>query len=272
MTRASVAIEDDVLPCLTKGRRGSSKRAVKEKPAAIKEKFVETRLSKIVEIVPKTENQSKAIQLMKKTQVTVLRGHSGTGKSLLACTTAANSYLRGEYDHIVLIRPYEMVGKTVGLIPGTLEQKLYPLMQSMLQHLSKVFGKAELAAKIADGTVVMESLENVRGRSYARSVVIVDEAANVDPHAMKALLTRLEDSSKLIICGDGHQKDTRGVSGIDWITELMEKIRKNPPNYLSQEDVWQAHNNFGVISFTVDDVVRGGFCGLMVKVFDGEGV
>jgi predicted ribonuclease YlaK len=271
MTKVN-SIDPELEQYVGKAARNSSKRAVKEKPAAIKEKFVEARLAKVVEIKAMTENQSKALQLMKKTQVVVLKGSSGAGKTMLACTTAANGYLKGDFERIVLIRPYEMVSKTVGLIPGTLEQKLHPLMQSMLQPLEKVFGKAELAAKITEGTVVMESLENVRGRSYGKSFIIVDEGQNVNKHAMKALLTRLEDTSKLVICGDGRQKDTKDESGIDWISDLMDKTRKSPPPYLSQEDMYQAHNNFGVVTFTNNDIVRGGFCGLMVKLFDGEGV
>lgn len=246
-------------------------RANKEKPVAIKEKFAEQRLASVVTITPKTENQGKALDLMKKRQVVVLRGSSGSGKSYLACTHAANRYLKGEVERIVLIRPYEMVGKSIGLRPGSGDDKLRPLMQSMLQSLERVFGKPQLEAKIASGNVVLEALEDVRGRSYSNSVVVVDEAQNTDKQAMKALLTRLEESSQLIICGDGKQKDTKAESGIDWAVSLIDKARKERPKYLNDADYYQACNNFGSVTFTNDDIVRSGFTALMVKLFDEEG-
>lgn len=245
-------------------------RSTKEKPVAIKEKFVEQRLASVVNIVPKTDNQAKALDLMKKRQVIVLRGSSGTGKSYLACTHAANRYLRGEVERIVLVRPYEHVGRSVGLRPGTGDEKLRPIMQSMLQSLERVFGKAQLEAKISAGNVVLEALEDVRGRSYSNSVVVVDEAQNTDKSAMKALLTRLEESSQLIICGDGKQKDTKAESGIDWAVGLLDKARKERPSYLNDADYHQACNNFGSVTFTNDDIVRSGFTALMVKLFDEE--
>lgn len=245
-------------------------RSTKEKPAAIKEKFVEQRLASVVTITPKTDNQAKALDMMKKRQVVVLRGSSGSGKSYLACTHAANLYLKGEVDKIVLIRPYEAVGRSIGMRPGTGEQKLLPLMQSMLQSLERVFGKAQLEAKIAAGNVVLEALEDVRGRSYSNSVVVVDESQNCDKAAMKALLTRLEETSQLIICGDGKQKDTKTESGIDWAVSLLDKARKDRPSYLNDSDYHQACNNFGSVTFTNDDIVRSGFTALMVKLFDAE--
>lgn len=245
-------------------------RATKEKPVAIKEKFVEQRLAAVVTITPKTENQSKALDLMKKRQVVVLRGASGSGKSFLACHHAANRYLKGEVEKIVLVRPYEQVGRSIGLRPGSGDDKLRPLMQSMLQSLERVFGKAQLEAKIAAGNVVLEALEDVRGRSYANSVVVVDEAQNTDKNAMKALLTRLEESSQLIICGDGKQKDTKAESGIDWAVTLIDKARKERPSYLNDADYAQACTNFGSVTFTNDDIVRSGFTALMVKLFDAE--
>ncbi len=245
-------------------------RATKEKPVAIKEKFAEQRLASVVVITPKTENQLKALDLMKKRQVVILRGSSGSGKSYLACTHAANRYLKGEVERIVLIRPYEAVGRSIGLRPGSGEDKLRPLMQSMLQSLERVFGKAQLEAKIAAGNVVMEALEDVRGRSYRNSVVILDEGQNADKNAMKALLTRLEESSQLVICGDGRQKDTKSESGIDWAVNIIEKARKEKPAYLNEQDLHHAYNNFGCVTFTNEDIVRSGFTALMVKIFDEE--
>lgn len=236
----------------------------------IKQKFYEERTSKILEIQPKTKNQEKALNYLKKCQVVVLKNASGTGKTFLACTHAANELLRGNCKKIVLIRPYEMVGRSIGLRPGDAREKLTPLMQSMLQHLERVFGKNDLELKINSGIVVLESLEDIRGRSYADSIICADEMQNVDSHAMRAIVTRLEESSRLYICGDTAQKDTKGDSGLESFCKVMQKIRETKPDYLNENDLRCAFENFGVVNFTMEDVVRSGFTSLMVKVIDKE--
>lgn len=255
---------------MTQQRRKTRADRVAEGTKQIKDKFLEDRKSKIVEIQPKTKNQEKALEYLKKKQVVILRNSSGCGKTFLACTHAANELLRGNCKKIVLIRPYEMVGRSVGLRPGGSDEKLRPLMQSMLQYLELVFGKNDLELKIASGVVVMECLEDVRGRSYEDSIVIVDEAANVDSHGMKALVTRLNESSRLFVCGDTAQKDTKAKSGIDELCNIIQKVRDTRPQYLSDKDMQCAFNNFGIVDFTVNDVVRSGLTSLMVKVIDHD--
>ena len=252
-----------------KARKSTRKTKEGDKPV-VSEKHAENRLAKVVELVPKTENQAKALQLLKQRQVCVLRGSSGSGKTFLACTHGANEYLKGNYKRIVLIRPYEQLGRSIGLRPGSGDEKLRPLMQSMLQTLERVFGRPELEAKIAAGNIVLEALEDCRGRSYADSFVVVDEGQNVDSHSMKALVTRLEDTSQLVICGDGKQKDTKSDSGIDKLCAVMDKVRREKPSYLTEEDMRHAYENFGVVTFTNEDVVRGGFTAMMVKVIDED--
>lgn len=252
--------------------RNSSRRAYKEPPASIKAKFAEARLNSVVHISAKTENQATSLELMKRKQLVVLYGSSGSGKTFLACTHAANEYLKGNIKKIVLIRPYEQLSRSIGLRPGTGDEKLKPLMQSMLQTLEGVFGKAQLDAKINEGTIVLEALEDCRGRSYANSFVIVDESQNTTKHAMKALLTRLEDSSRMVLCGDIRQTDIKEQSGLDWLISMMDKVKGNASSmsYLDEEDVWNARNNYGSVKFNNTDIVRGGLCKLFVKLFDNE--
>jgi phosphate starvation-inducible protein PhoH and related proteins len=254
---------------MTTQRKITRKKKVGDGPV-VSEKFAEVRVQKVFDLKAKTENQTKALKLLKEKKVVVLRGSSGSGKSYIGCIHAANEYLKGNVKKIVLIRPYEMVARTIGMRPGSGEDKLRPLMQSMLQYLELVFGKAELEAKIASGTVVLEALEDCRGRSYEDSWVICDEAQNIDSHGMKALVTRLNENSKICFCGDGKQKDTRSDSGIDALCDVIARVRKDRPAYLSDKDMWEANNNFGVVTFTHDDVVRSGFTALMVKVIDND--
>jgi phosphate starvation-inducible protein PhoH len=234
----------------------------------IKDKFKQEREQKVVDIKPLTPNQAKAIEYLKTKQVVILRNTFGSGKSYLACTHAANEYLRGKCKKIVLIRPYEMVGRSVGLRPGSGNEKMRPIAQSMLQYLEKVFGKNDLELKIETGVVILECLEDIRGRSYDDSIVIVDEASNMDRHAMQAVITRLNSNSRLYLCGDNLQRDTKVPSGMDELCEVIQKVRDERPSYLNDKDIQCAFNNFGIVNFTIDDVVRSDLTALMAKVIN----
>lgn len=233
-------------------------------------KFDEEKQAKLVTIVPRTENQVKYLELLKTKQLVFSIGASGSGKTFLACQHAVNKLLKGEVERIVLIRPYEFVGRSIGLRPGSSIEKLLPIMQSMLEPIRDALGEGKFNYALEHEQIVLESLEDCRGRSYKNSIIIVDESSNADKKAMQTLVTRIDEGSQLIFCGDtaDWQCDIKGESGLKWILELMTKLRKEKPDYLDQEDMANLYNNIGVVTFTRHDVVRSGLAKLFVKAFD----
>lgn len=242
----------------------------KGEPRVIKEKFVGERESKVVPIVPKTQNQVKYLELLKTKQLVYAFGSSGSGKTHLACLHAVNQYLKGATDKIVLIRPYEFVGRTIGLRPGGTIEKLTAPMQSMIEPIKLALGEGQFEYALEHEHIVLESLEDCRGRSYRRSTIVVDECSNTDIKSMQTLVTRIDDGSQMIMCGDvaSWQQDIKGGNGLQWILKTMEEVRKNKPDYLDEEDYHNLYNNIGIVTFTKDDVVRSGLTRLFVKVFD----
>lgn len=238
----------------------------------VKEKFKEDRQAKVFVIYPKTENQKKFIDALKSKQLVVGEGRAGVGKSMLSCVHAANQYLKGQCDRIVLLRPYVQVGKSAGLIPGTLKEKLWPLMLPMLDNLQMVLGPELFRYMIDHDNICIEAVENVRGRSYRKSVVIVDECQNISPEEVKALVTRLEDTSQLILIGDTHQSDLKGTTGLTYIVDVIKKMKSNRPEYLDEEDVSVLLEQTTCVTFTSEDIVRSGLTRLFVKIFDNEKV
>jgi phosphate starvation-inducible PhoH-like protein len=256
-----------------------SKSAIRNRRKTVKElaeipekpiKFQEARAKKILHVTAKNENQALALSYLKTKQQVVLGGSAGVGKTFLACTHAANEYMLGHVDKIVLIRPAEPLGKTIGFKKGSQFEKLKPLMQTMLDDLMLVLGPSEIAFMLEHEKLVLESAEDCRGRSYKRTVAVIDESQNLDIASMKALLTRAEEDSQLIFCGDWKQTDLKGESGLKWMYNLIDSVRRNRPPYLDTEDMNQALTNIGTVIFTSEDVVRSGLTKFWVKVFDNE--
>ena len=272
MTRRSMRTEENGEDCDGGSRPTRKKtRAVKERIGAqhqVKEKFVEEREARIFTIQPKSENQQKFMDALRTKQLVVGEGRAGVGKSMLSCVHAANQYLKGNCKKIVLLRPYVQVGKTAGLLPGSLKEKLTPLLLPMLDNLSMVFGQEKFKYMLEHDVIAIEAVENVRGRSYRDSVVIVDECQNITPQEVNALVTRLEETSQLILIGDSHQSDLKGVSGISFISDLLRKLKQGVPDYFDENDRKVLFERTGCVTFTDEDIVRSGLCRMMVKVFD----
>jgi phosphate starvation-inducible PhoH-like protein len=236
----------------------------------VRQKFVEEKTAKVFPLVAKSANQVKYIDMLKTKQLCYAVGASGSGKTYVACIHAVNKFLRGEVERIVLIRPYEQVGRSIGLRPGSGVEKLLPIMQSMLDPIKQVLGAGQFQYALENGQIILEALEDCRGRSYKNSVIIVDEASNTDTKAMQTLVTRVDHGSQMIVCGDtkAWQQDIKGDSGLTFILNLIHSLRKSMPEYLDAEDYAELTNNIGIVYFDRDDVVRSGLAKLFVKAFD----
>ena len=261
---------DDVVKPRRSRKKTRSVKMAQEVPPVVKEKFAEEHKRRVYDLKPMTANQTVYMKLLRTKPIVISSGSSGSGKSFLACVHAANQYLTGEVERIILVRPYEHVGRSIGLRPGSGQDKMRPLMMSMLQTIEMVVGKPHMDYMLARGMLVMEALEDIRGRSYSNAVIVVDESQNIDVAAMKAVLTRSGDNCQLIFCGDSLQTDIKTTPGIAWVIGLVEKAKRIIPSVLNEENISTLHNSIGHVEFTNDDIVRSGVCSLFVKLFDWE--
>ena len=207
-------------------------------------------------ILPKGSNQKLLISALKEyTQVFIL-GPAGTGKTYVAATYAADRYTLKEIDKIVITRPHVAVGKDLGYLPGTLEEKTYPWALPVLDVLIKHLGKGAVETGIKNDNIEMAPLALMRGRSFDNSFIIVDEAQNITIHELKMLLTRVGEGSTIVLNGDVQQSDLKEADGLSKVIHLAKKHMLPVP----------------VVEFGVDDIVRSDICAQWVKVFMKEGV
>jgi len=169
-------------------------------------------------IRPRNKEQSFALDLLLNDEIKIvtLVGKAGTGKTLLAIAAGlAKTMEEGVYHKLLVSRPVFPLGRDIGYLPGSVEEKLNPWMQPIfdnvefLMNLSRADKKAGRGYhELIDlGILSIEPLTYIRGRSIPNQYIIVDEAQNLTPHEVKTIVTRSGEGTKIILTGDPYQID-----------------------------------------------------------------
>lgn len=181
-------------------------------------------------LTAKNSEQKTYINTIKNTTVTVGIGDPGTGKTFVPSVLAAQELCdpRSDIEHIILVRPNEPLGNSLGMLPGTLAEKLEPWLEPISDGVKWAIGDYAYKGLVEREKIKMLAIEHARGRTFNNAYVIVDEAQNVTRKAMICLLTRIGMNCKLIICGDIAQQDIKSDSGLGMLIELNEKYSNVP--------------------------------------------
>jgi len=169
-------------------------------------------------------------------KLVTLMGKAGTGKTLMAMAAGLKrTVLDREFRRLVVARPTISMGKELGFLPGSLEEKLAPWMQpihdalEMLSDLNMGQDHRRSSDLMRSGTIVVEALSYIRGRSIANQFMIIDEAQNLTPLEVKTIVTRVGTGTKLIFTGDPYQIDNPYVdSSSNGFNYLVSKFREQP--------------------------------------------
>ncbi|MCL2874796.1 MAG: PhoH family protein [Betaproteobacteria bacterium] len=166
-------------------------------------------------VAPLNECQKRYINAMKNFTLTFATGPAGTGKTWLCAALAAQMLEAGEIDKIIITRPAVEAGESLGFLPGELEEKFDPWLQPFRDVLNERLGKSTVEFLIKRGIVEAAPLAYMRGRTFKRAFVIMDEAQNTTPVQMKMFLTRIGNDCRVVVNGDMTQKDVKGESGLE---------------------------------------------------------
>jgi phosphate starvation-inducible protein PhoH and related proteins len=204
-------------------------------------------------VAPKTVNQKRYVDSIRRNTITFGIGPAGTGKTFLAVAHAAAALSRREVNRIILTRPAVEAGERLGFLPGDLMAKVDPYLRPLFDALHDMLEPDRVSQHLERGVIEVAPLAYMRGRTLNDSFIILDEAQNTSPEQMKMFLTRLGFGSKMVVTGDITQIDLprEQASGLIAVSEILQGV----------EDV-------EFIRFADEDVVRHKLVRRIVAAYD----
>lgn len=188
----------------------------------------------------RNQEQRMALEILMDQDISLvsLVGKAGTGKTFLALACAM-AQLHSPYEKIILSKPTVDMGRGIGFLPGDLDEKLAPWMQSYFDNLDQLVPGTADKGNFFSGTkktknwnylidtdtLQIQPINSIRGRSISNAIMIIDEAQNLTPHEVKTLITRAAEGTKIILSGDPFQVDDpfldQNSNGLTYVTQRM---------------------------------------------------
>jgi PhoH-like ATPase len=179
----------------------------------------------------RNKEQQFALDLLMDPKIPVvsLIGKAGSGKTLLALAAGLEQVLgsSSRYKKIVVTKPVEPMGKDIGFLPGTLEEKMLPWLAPIQDNLQFLMGddRITLDTYQEKGQIEVEAMTFIRGRSISNAYMVIDEVQNMTQHEIKTVLTRVGEGTKIVLTGDIEQIDNVYIdatnNGLSYVVERL---------------------------------------------------
>jgi PhoH-like ATPase len=180
-------------------------------------------------IKPKNKEQNFALDLLMNPDIPLVSvvGKAGCGKTMLAIAAGLEQTIGidNKYSRLIVSRPVQPMGKDIGFLPGTLEEKMSPWLRPIQDNLQFLMGndKITLELYMQKGVIEIEAITYIRGRSISNAFIVIDEAQNLTAHEIKTIITRVGENSKVVLTGDIEQIDNVYVdettNGLAYVAE-----------------------------------------------------
>ena len=165
-------------------------------------------------IKPRNKEQSFLLDALMdpKIQIVTAIGKAGSGKTICAIAAGLEQTIdemKQQYTRVIVSRPVQPLGKDIGFLPGTMEEKMSPWLMPIQDNLQFLMGNDKITLDIymQKGTIEIEALTYIRGRSISNAFIIIDEAQNLTTHELKTIITRVGEGTKIVLTGDVEQID-----------------------------------------------------------------
>lgn len=181
---------------------------------------------KVVSVSHKNEEQKDCLRTIHESNISFITGKAGTGKTHLSIIYAAAELLREKFHRMVISRAYvPAVSEKMGFLPGTADEKMSGFVLPAFTILSEVLGVDQLNKLREEEKILVLPIGHLRGVTFKNSIVCIEEAQNLSIPAMRLLLTRLGEGSKMIFSGDLAQPDIFGENGLADAIKRLQNIR-----------------------------------------------
>ena len=207
-------------------------------------------------VAPKTLNQKRYVDSIRRHTITFGIGPAGTGKTFLAVAMAAAALTERKVQRIILTRPAVEAGERLGFLPGDIQAKVDPYLRPLFDALYDMLDPDRVNGYFERDVIEVAPLAFMRGRTLNDSFVILDEAQNTSPEQMKMFLTRLGFNSRMVVTGDITQIDLPSDqrSGLIAVSDILDEVQ-----------------DISFVEFGGEDVVRHKLVQRIVAAYDEHG-
>ena len=212
----------------------------------INEKVKNTNVTDIIKtpkksIIPRSEKQKEYVRALRQSEIIISAGPAGTGKTFLAVAIGLTMLLEKKIEKIILSRPAVEAGERLGFLPGDMKEKVDPYLRPLYDSLYDLFDFEKIQRMVEIGDIEIAPLAFMRGRTLKNSFAILDEAQNATDTQIKMFLTRIGETSKIVVNGGPSQIElpNQTMSGLSRSKELS--------GHLSE---------ISIVEFDHSDVVR----------------
>lgn len=183
----------------------------------------------------RNKEQAFAIDMLMDPNIKIvsLIGRAGSGKTLMAIAAGLQQTIglrteNNHYNRLIVSRPVQPLGKDIGYLPGTMEEKMLPWLMPIQDNLKFLMGdRTSLEMYMDKGKIEIEALTYIRGRSISNAFIIIDEAQNLTKHEIKTIITRIGEGTKIVLTGDIEQIDNVYVNETsNGLVHAVEKFKE----------------------------------------------
>jgi PhoH-like ATPase len=185
----------------------------------------------------RNKEQAFAIDMLMNPDIKIISliGRAGSGKTLMAIAAGLQQTIglrteNNHYSRLIVSRPVQPLGKDIGFLPGTMEEKMLPWLMPIQDNLKFLMGdRTSLEMYMEKGKIEIEALTYIRGRSISNAFIIIDEAQNLTKHEIKTIITRIGEGTKIVLTGDIEQIDNVYVNETsNGLVHAVEKFKEYP--------------------------------------------
>jgi phosphate starvation-inducible PhoH-like protein len=173
-------------------------------------------------------------------KITFCHGPAGTSKTFTTIYSALQLLAEGKISQIILSKPIQESGEKLGFLPGTVDEKIKPFMESYMDSMAQIVGKDTATWLMAIEMIKFEPLAYMRGRTFHDCIMILDEAQNADFRQLMLFVSRMGKGSKAVVSGDVSQYD-------------IEKNKVALPNFVK---MLEGIDGIGYFQFQKEDIMR----------------